>query len=74
MKFRNYVGNPLTGHITIHDCVDNLSPRLVEAMNKVSHTTVSDEDQFYRWEVTEAMYIPATNILHSHGYSPVVRQ
>jgi hypothetical protein len=70
---KNYIGSPHTGHITIHDCVENLSPRLVEAMNKVSHSTACDEDRFYRWEVTEAMYIPATNILHSYGYTPAVR-
>jgi hypothetical protein len=76
---KNYIGNPLTGKITIQSPPKELSPRLVEAMNGVSHKgldlTREWEGLMCRstWEVTEAMYVPATNILHSYGYTPAVR-
>jgi hypothetical protein len=78
---KNYEGNPATGHIIIRGKVADLPPRLVDALIMVSYNSSYESvpagnksrEERCCWKVTEAMYLPATNLLHSYGYTPAIR-
>lgn len=76
---KNYIGNPLTGKITVQAPPKELNPRMVEAMNAIAYSGINlssgmeSHNGRSTWEVTEAMYIPAINILYLYGYTPAIR-